>query len=372
MKKIITLLSIALFSNGILSQNSYTASQVSSSPTIDGDGNDAVWADANWQNINQVWIPYNNILPSNFTVETGTKVLNGASDFTGKYKIVWSQATSYLYFLVEIQDDAFIDGYQKPMGNYPNYDVLELFIDENKSGGRHLFDNANENAENAFAYHIAVTNPGNLQTTTSMVGAMDVNGSNYNVVDYQSHFPSFAFKNYGIGKYVYEFSLKLYKDNYSPTNPASSLRTNLNVDDVIGLSIAYCDNDDADGKRDHFIGSVTVTGSNNNNSYIDASIFGELVLGPATSLNTDTKNAFEGGTIFPNPFSRNFQVKISNEYITKDTKINIYDLFGREVASTLIKNTDTTISMSNFKPGLYFYSLISDNEVITKGKLISE
>jgi hypothetical protein len=105
-------------------------------------------------------------------------------------------------FLVEIQDDAFIAGYTYPNGNYFNYDILEVFLNENQSGGNHLFDNATENAENAFAYHMVPTPPAVNQFSTSMIGAMDLNGNNYNVVDYNSHFSNFYFKNNGSGSFV--------------------------------------------------------------------------------------------------------------------------------------------------------------------------
>lgn len=373
MKNTLLLFIFTLFSGTLLSQNTYSAPKVTTLPIFDGVGNDRIWADATWQNMDQVWIPYNNILPSNYTTESGTKVLNGASDFSGKYKIVWSQDTSYLLFLVEIQDDVFIDNYVKPTANYPNYDILEIFIDENKSGGNHLFDANGFNAENAFAYHIAVNNPGMNQSTTSMVGAMDFNGNSYsNIVDYQSHFPSFSFKNHGNGKFVYEFALKIYKDTYTQVNPAAALK-NLSLNDIMGLSIAYCDNDDPDGKRDHFISSVSVPGDKNNDSYIDATIFGTLTLAGASTLDVNENDLEKGNfKVYPNPFSKNFQVNISNENTSKDMKIKIFDFLGKEVISTPLQSHDTTVSMSGFKSGIYFYKIMSDSKVLKEGKLLSK
>jgi hypothetical protein len=123
--------------------------------------------------------------------------------------MVWSQTNNLLLFLVEIEDDAFIDGYTPLNVGYSNYDALEVFIDENKSGGNHLFDSGGNNAENAFAYHIAVDKPVINEVKTVMTAAMDIFGTSFsNRVDYQSHFPNFSFKNYGNGKYVYELSPK--------------------------------------------------------------------------------------------------------------------------------------------------------------------
>jgi hypothetical protein len=114
-------------------------------PTIDGHSNDACWGEVDWQEIDQVWIPWGG------SVE--------ASDYTGQYKVVWSDAENVLYFVVEVTDDAFVDGYVFGPGDYYQYDIVEVFIDEDKSGGVHNYEGGGVNAENAFAYHIVVDAP---------------------------------------------------------------------------------------------------------------------------------------------------------------------------------------------------------------------
>jgi hypothetical protein len=369
-KHLITKIAL-LFSISIFAQT-YTAPKTLSLPTFDGNGNDAVWAAATWQNMDQVWIPYNNILPSSFTTETGTQVLNGANDFSGKFKILWSETSSLLVFLVEIKDDAFIGGYTQPNGNYPNFDVLEIFIDENKSGGNHLFDLNGNNAENAFAYHITVNEPSVGQVVNTMTGAMDLAGSTFsNIVDYQSHFANFSLKNQGNGIYVYEFSLKVYKDTYDNANPSASQKT-LTLNDNMGITLAYCDNDQQDGQRDHFIASTVVSGANNNNSYIDASIFGGLILGPSNNLSIDKNNAFAKKSIYPNPFNNNFNIELSPEISLENTTLKIYDVCGREVENIILKEHKTIIENSNLNNGLYFYKIMNQEKLIDSGRLISK
>jgi len=45
----------------------------------------------------------------------------------------------------------------------------------------------------------------------------------------------------------------------------------------IGFALAYCDNDHSE-RRENFIGSIPVAGDDKNRGWIDAGIFGELIL----------------------------------------------------------------------------------------------
>jgi hypothetical protein len=65
--KTIILLSIICTS----AQNSYIAAQVVALPVFDGDGTDLLWNNVTWQNINQVWMPYN--FPEQFLYQNPNK-----------------------------------------------------------------------------------------------------------------------------------------------------------------------------------------------------------------------------------------------------------------------------------------------------------
>ncbi|MBN2521485.1 MAG: DUF362 domain-containing protein, partial [Bacteroidales bacterium] len=111
----------------------YIAKKAKTAPVLDGDPSDSCWSNVNWTLINQVWLPYGSVVSAN--------------DFNGKYKAVWTQDS--LYLLAEIYDDVLDVGNPNITVNYWQYDCLELFIDEDKSGGEH------ENNFNAFAYHLS-------------------------------------------------------------------------------------------------------------------------------------------------------------------------------------------------------------------------
>ena len=122
---------------------------------------DKCWDSAAWEPINQVWIPWGGSLDS--------------ADFYGRYKVLWSSSQNLVYVLAEINDDIYVDGYvykSSPQNNnYPDYDVLEVFLDENASKGKHVFDGTGQtgidwgyNAENAWSYHIMANNPADGDT----------------------------------------------------------------------------------------------------------------------------------------------------------------------------------------------------------------
>ncbi len=250
------------------------APDVSVPPVIDGTGDDLCWQNVPWQGIGQVWIPYGAIADS--------------SDYSGRYKVAWSSTTNLLYFLVEITDDVFVDGFVPGVtSDIYNFDIVEVFIDEDKSGGLHVFDGTGAvgrewgtNAENAFAYHIYAAFPSDGQVTRNChVG--DLGGtsrSDVRSMNYASHFPAFALRKTG-NKAVWEFSLIVYNDTYEDTNKDAA-RVQLTSGKELGLSLAYCDNDDPneDPKvRDNMFGSVWEP-SPGNLHWMNADYFGKVKL----------------------------------------------------------------------------------------------
>jgi hypothetical protein len=246
--------------------------------TFDGEDDETFWGDSRWYYIDQVWIPYRAALP--------------AGDFSGRYKVAWSEADNLLYFFAETSDDVFVDGYvynpdPSSGGGYPNYDILEIFIDENKSGGKHVFDDGNDwgtNGENAFSYHYSIALPDDGNTTSSVI-ACDLAGTSwgdYSIPNYANHLENFTVRRNG-NVLSWEFSLKVYSDTYDPDDPESS-RVILATGKQIGLSLAYCDNDNPAENpktRDNFIGSDIGPDQQLdewNDHWMNASVYGILKL----------------------------------------------------------------------------------------------
>ena len=244
-------------------------------PVIDGEDSDQCWDHAGWYYIDQTWITWGQPVDS--------------SDFFGWFKVSWSESENLLYYFVEITDDAFIDGYIYPDPGYPNFDIVEIFLDEDHSGGLHVFDDNAEwgmNSENAFSYHIAIDAPEEGDTASSFV-ACDLDGTDWGnsiVMDYAGHFPELAMKKTG-NVYRYEFSLRVYDDTYDDADPEAS-RVSLLPDKLLGMSVAYCDNDQADGERDNFFGSVWVPEEAYNDHWMNADGFGTLrLVGEGSMIN---------------------------------------------------------------------------------------
>ena len=254
-------------------------------PVIDGKGDDACWKNDKWQPINEVWIPW------------GEKI--DSTDFSARYKISWSSKENLLYFLVEIHDDTISDKFIKDKtAPVYNFDMFEIFIDEDKSGGYHVFDGKanNEesmgtNAENAFVYHIFAKSPKPGETGSDFY-ALDMIGTSWRDkvdISYTWHFPEFKYR-YNNHVTTYELSLKVFNDTYSLTNEKNA-RVQLKKGKIMGLTLAANDDDQPDVDpartvRDNMIGSVAVTKEAYNDQWKNADDFGTVKL---VGANGETK-----------------------------------------------------------------------------------
>ena len=208
--------------------------------TIDGVASEACWQNAEWNDINQVWMPYD------ATMADG--------DFEGRFKTAWDG--EYLYVLVEVVDDSLSDDHSDPLSQWWDDDCLEIFIDEDYSGGWH------QNDENAFAYHLSI-----------FYDAIDLGASDG--VNYKEHV-NVVMDTIADNTYLWEMAIKIYNDSYNDGSPENS-RVSLSNEKIMGFTIAYCDNDETDS-RENFIGSVELPANKNNICYQDASYFGTMKL----------------------------------------------------------------------------------------------
>jgi hypothetical protein len=288
---------------------------VASLPTIDGHSDDACWVGTSWQEIDQVWIPWGGFV--------------GASDYTGQYKVAWSDAENVLYFVVEVTDDAFIDGYVSG-GGYYNYDIVEVFIDEDKSGGWHRIDQGSENAENAFSYHISLDAPADGDTT-NIFDVYDLAGV-WQVVNYDDHFPELAMRKNG-DEYTWEFSLAVYADSLDTLNPEDS-RVDLSSGKIIGLSLAYCDNDAPDGERDNFFGSVEVAHADSNHHWENSDDYGILELIDESGIEDDLVDSEISFITYPDPLEGKTIIEFELARSSK-VRIDVLNVLGQSIANVV-------------------------------------
>jgi len=212
---------------------------------IDGNANEIIWQQSQWNELKYLM---------------AGRMPDDKEDFSGRFKVSWDNQK--LYLLVEIIDDALIDSHPDPKEKYWDDDCLEVFIDEDASGGNHL------NSYNAFAYHIA------LDGNVADFGDQKDNG----VVLLNDHVKS-TWRRSDLAPYTitWEVAIDIYPDSFSTARPGPTIV--LTENKVMGFMLAYCDNDGSE-EREHFIGSHDVEPRNGdrNLGYIDASAFGKLTL----------------------------------------------------------------------------------------------
>jgi hypothetical protein len=340
------------------------ALNVLTAPVVDGIGNDACWQNVPWQSIDQVWIPYDDIVDS--------------TDYYGRYKVVWSSTTNLLYFLMEVTDDVFVDGFISGVtSDIYHYDISEVFIDENKSGGEHRYDGPGMNAENAFAYHMYAACPADGQVTTvCQVDDMAGTQSNSTRANYTSHFPEFALCVTG-NTAVREFSLIVYNDTYDNNNKDTS-RSQLVVGKVMGLSLAYCDNDHPDENpklRDNMFGSVWEAFPGNKH-WENADGFGSIKLVSAIPSSVEGGHTIQINPIrlYPNPASSTSQLQLDNSY-RGEVSIRLFNLLGQEVFRTVGSKADRLFTQSlilnRLPSGFYFIQTRMGKSIVCEKLIIT-
>jgi len=219
-------------------RSTYRAPKAPAPLTVDGIANETIWTAAEWRALDQRW------LGPEYT----------AQDFQGRYKIVWDE--NRIYVLAEIVDDVLIDRHRDPLVQYWDDDCLEIFLDEDFSGGDHQYNH------NAFAYHLSLDNQ-----------AIDI-GTDRQARNYSDHVSSRWRQHDDF--VVWEVALDVYADSYVDDSH-DNVPVTLAAGKIIGLMLAYCDNDGSE-LRENFIGSENVPSGPKDRGWIDAGLFGALLL----------------------------------------------------------------------------------------------
>ncbi len=214
------------------------AAQAMVPPVIDGIPGDSCWRNLPWYPLDQIWL--------------GDSI--DPQDFSGKYKLTWSE--DYLYILAEITDDTLIDIHPDGLVKYWDDDCLEIFVDEDASGGNHQY------SYNAFAYHIALDGK-----------VVDIRPDS-SFAYFNEHCTTRRVSKGNVS--TWEVAVNIYGGKkYSGTG--ENIPKSLKAGKKMGFALAYCDNDHS-AERENFIGSVRVEGTDKNRGWIDAGIFGLLTL----------------------------------------------------------------------------------------------
>lgn len=234
-----TLLASSAVASHSESRSTYHAPRALEGMRVDGVADESAWDLAEWRDIKYKWLGPD----------------YSADDFEGRFKLVWT--AERLYLLVEITDDILFDSHRDPLVQYWDDDCLEIFIDADYSGGDHQYNH------NAFAYHFSLDNR-----------AIDI-GTDRQARDYSHHVQS-HWRQEG-NKIVWEVAIDVYDDTYDD-NASNNEPLTLEPGKVLGLMAAYCDNDGSE-LRENFVGSESVPTGPKDRGWIDAGLFGEVILG---------------------------------------------------------------------------------------------
>ena len=217
-------------------EGDFKAFKTPSAVKIDGCSTDAIWADLDWYGMNYVWM--------------GEAV--DSTDYQGKFKLAWDR--EFLYILVSIVDEHLQPTLADGKENYWKGDYVEVFIDEDQSGGNHQYNHQ------AFAYHV------------STEGHAIDKSSTEETVFFDDHVQ--VERSQGGNHYLWEMAIKLYDKEFDE-NSENNTPVTITAGKRIGFSMAYGDNDGKQS-RENFMGSRKTHGTNNDEGYVNADVFGSI------------------------------------------------------------------------------------------------
>ncbi len=290
----------------------YEAFKAVTAPVLDGTSNDECWIQGNWSLIDQQWFTDRNMPDS--------------ADFYGRYKAVWT--AEKLYLLLEITDDVLLDDITDPLAEYWEDDCIEIFIDEDMSGGDHK---CCSQAYNAFAYH----------TSPVTLDAVDLSDDGDFVPKLYNDNLDIAVHSTG-NLITVELAIFLYDDTFNEdtdNNPVA-----LAANKQLGFSIAYCD-DDGNGREDFL-----ATQAGGLDSWMNADLFGELLL--VDSPVTGSKD-HKVTVIYPNPANGRLIIQGN---ISANQNYEIIDQEGKIVKTieSDMQRQEQEISLEGMAKGTYF------------------
>ena len=155
---------------------------------------------------------------------------------------------------------------------------------------------------------------------------------------------------------VWEVGMKIFDDSY--VYGGSNTPVTLALNKVLGMSVAYNDNDNG-STRESMFGSQYISGTDKNVSWINASYFGSAIL-----LNDSTQTAIKSTVTNGDnlrcswePVSKSINVALVNSN-TGIWKAEVLDITGKVVMSKSIYKSGSLasdeIQVPNSRQGLYF------------------
>ncbi len=204
------------------------------------------------------------------------------------------------------------------------------------------------------------------------------NVAGYNTIDIEFYFYSYSMEN---GE---DFWVRFYDGSSWRTVAAYARGTNFdnNTFYVANISISAADyaftnnayfafQCDASANADHiYIDQVTITATGGSSFLAQPTIvgtpvsLGEMEESIVLDNNIDNIDSANEVMLYPNPASDMLNIMIPTD--TKVSTMNIYNVSGKLIRTLNTNEYQNAINVADFDTGIYFISIETENEVITK------
>jgi hypothetical protein len=84
---------------------------------------------------------------------------------------------------------------------------------------------------------------------------------------------------------------------------------------------------------------------------------------------TDVSNTSETVSVYPNPFAGPLHIVVTDPAQT-GLEFTVYNVIGEKILFRILNIQRNTIETGTLKPGMYFYNVIRENQILQSGKLI--
>ena len=165
--------------------------------------------------------------------------------------------------------------------------------------------------------------------------------------------------------YLWEFAFKNYDATFTLSNPERS-RVKLSHNKHMGLTVAYCDNDETK-TRENFIGSMVMTQAQHNDMYKNADHFGLMILIDPEQVATKTNDFSNQSDFSIYPVPAKDYLTISNKSGEQlPTFVTISSLTGQVMKSESFFGSTHQFNIEAFETGIYIVKVVNGKNSVTK------
>ncbi len=102
-------------------------------------------------------------------------------------------------------------------------------------------------------------------------------------------------------------------------------------------------------------------------------MIGSITVSNATLATLDAKAAGTALSVYPNP-SKGLVVVTVNQKVGPEYKLRLTNVLGREIRSFTLRpeasNTGMPLNLSDLPSGMYFYSLVQNDKVVSTKRFV--